>query len=187
MVADGWKVKYDGTCSRCGIALRTGEVAVYDRQTRSIHCVVCPSVAAVADPPPIDTGVAGASVRREYERRKTAREDRIRSRFGGRLGGVVLALTDDPHSTRAWATGARGEEKLAEALKSIDGLRALHDRRVPGTHGNIDHILVAPASVFVVDAKRYNGRIEIRNRGNIFRPDRRLYVGKRDCSSSQTG
>ena len=135
MVADGWKVKYDGMCSRCGIALRTGEVAVYDRQTRSIHCVVCPSVAAVADPPPIDTGVAGASARREYERRKTAREDRIRSRFGGRLGGVVLALTDDPHSTRAWATGARGEEKLAEALKSIDGLRALHDRRVPAPAG----------------------------------------------------
>jgi Nuclease-related domain len=182
VVAGGWKVKYDGVCSRCGIALRAGEVAVYDRRTHSIHCVVCQSAELETEPPPIDTGVAGASAWREYERRKAAREDRIRSRFGGRLGGVVLALMDDPQSTRAWATGARGEEKLAEALERVDGLRALHDRRVPGTRGNIDHILIAPAGVFVVDAKRYDGRIEIRNRGNIFRPDHRLYVGKRDCS-----
>ena len=109
MVAGGWKVKYDGVCSRCGVALRAGEVAVYVRQTHSIHCVVCPSAGPVTEPPLIDTGTAGASARREYERRKTAREDRIRSRFGDRLGGVVVALTEDPQSTRAWALGARGE------------------------------------------------------------------------------
>jgi Nuclease-related domain len=186
MVA-GWKVKYDGMCSRCGVTIRAGDVAVYDRQTHSIHCVVCPSAGPATEPPAIDAGVAGASARREYERRKTAREARIRSRLGGRLGGVVLALTDDPQSTRAWATGARGEEKLAEALKGIDGLRALHDRRVPGTRGNIDHILVAPAGVFVVDAKKYEGKIEIRNRGNIFLPDYRLCVGRRDCSALADG
>jgi len=187
MVAGGWKVKYDGVCSRCGIALLAGDTAVFDRQTRSIHCVVCPSETPSIEPQPIDTGIAGASARREYEWRKTAREDRIRSRFGDRFGGVVLALTDDPQSTRAWATGARGEEKLAEALKGIDGLGALHDRRVPGTRGNIDHILIAPAGVFVVDAKRYDGRIEIRNKGNLVRPDHRLYVGRRDCSALADG
>jgi hypothetical protein len=187
MAVDGWRVKYEGVCSRCGIALRAGEVAVYDRPTRSIHCVTCPSKASLAEQPEIDTGVAGASARREYERRKTAREERIRSRFGGRLGGVVLALTDDPQSTRAWATGARGEEKLATALEGVDGLRALHDRGVPGTRGNIDHILIAPAGVSVVDAKRYEGRIEIRNKGNFFRSDHRLYVGRRDCSALADG
>jgi hypothetical protein len=187
MTAGDGKVKHDGVCSRCGIALPAGEVAVYDRPTRSIHCVVCPPEGAGLGPPPIDAGVPGASARREYERRRTARQDRIRARFGGRFGGVILALTDDPQSTRAWATGARGEEKLADALKGIDGLRALHDRRVPGTRGNIDHILIAPAGVFVVDAKRYDGRIEIRNKGNLFRPDHRLYVGRRDCSALADG
>lgn len=29
-----WRVKYDGVCSRCGVALRAGEVAVYERATR---------------------------------------------------------------------------------------------------------------------------------------------------------
>ena len=36
--------------------------------------------------------------------------------------------------------------------------------------------------MFVVDAKHYQGRIEIRNRGWFLRPDERLYVGRRDCS-----
>ena len=59
----------------------------------------------------------------------------------------------------------------------------LHDRRVPGTRGNIDHVLIAPAGVFVVDAKHYEGRIEIRNHGWFLRPDERLHLGRRDCSA----
>jgi hypothetical protein len=58
----------------------------------------------------------------------------------------------------------------------------LNDRRVPGTRGNIDHLLIAPAGVFVVDAKRYEARLEIRDKGGLFRTDERLYVGGRDCS-----
>jgi hypothetical protein len=137
--------------------------------------------------PAFDAGTAGASARREYERRKTKREERVKGRFGDRLGRVVLAVTDDPQSTRAWAIGARGEEKLAEALDGIDGLRVLNDRRVPGTRGNIDHIVIAPAGVFVVDAKRYEGRIAIRNKGWFLRPEYRLYVGRRDCSRLAEG
>lgn len=182
-----WRVKHDGVCSRCGMALRAGEVAVYERPTRSIRCVVCPTGAEDStEEPAFDSGVAGASARREYERRKANRETRLKDQFG-RFGGVVLALTDDPQSTRAWATGARGEEKLAAALDGIEGLRVLHDRRVPRSAANIDHILIAPAGVFVVDAKNLRGKIEIRNRGGFFRTDNRLYVGRRDCSAIATG
>jgi hypothetical protein len=182
-----WRVKYDGLCSRCGTSLRIGDPAVYERRTRSIRCIECPNPSAAETPEPtIDSGVAGTSARREYERRKANRETRIMGKFG-RFGGVVLALTDDPQSTRAWATGARGEQKFAKALERIDGLRMLHDRRVPHSPANIDHILIAPAGVFVVDAKNYRGTIAIRNRGSFFRPDRRLYVGGRDCSALATG
>ena len=136
------------------------------------------------EPPEVDAGVAGRSARQEHERRAAKREAAVRGRWGDRIGGVVLALTDEPQSTRAWAVGARGEEKLAEAL---DGFTVLHDRRVPGTRGNIDHVVVAPAGVFVVDAKRYEGRIEIRNHGWFLRPDERLHVGRRDCSALADG
>jgi Nuclease-related domain len=182
-----WRVKRDGLCSRCGTSLRVGDVAVYERRTHSIRCVVCPAAAKVRpEEPAIDPGVAGGSARREYERRKTNREVRIKGRFG-RLGSLVLAVTDEPQSTRAWAAGSRGEEKLAAALEGIEGLRVLHDRRARRSSANIDHILIAPGGIFVVDAKNLRGKIEIRNGGGFFRTDHRLYVGRRDCSALATG
>jgi hypothetical protein len=56
---------------------------------------------------------------------------------------------------------------------------------VPYTKGNIDHIVVAPAGVFVVDAKKYKGQIEVR--GGLFGSNKRLYVGRRDCSKLADG
>jgi Nuclease-related domain len=183
-----WLVKHDGPCARCGRILVEGSTATWDRSTRTMRCIECPKSDSAeerllaTDGPPIDVGVAGASARREYERRAAKRDAEVRSRWGDRVGGLVLKLTVEPQSTRAWAIGARGEEKLAEELASVEGLQMLHDRRVPGTRGNIDHIAIAPAGVFVVDAKFYDGVIRVRNVGNIFRRDERLYVGSRDCS-----
>jgi hypothetical protein len=110
----------------------------------------------------------------------------VKSRLGDIIGGVAIALTGEPQSTRAWERGSIGEQKLAEALAGIDGLTVLHDRRVHGTRGNIDHVIVGPAGVFVVDAKRYEGLIRIRDRGGFFKRDERLYVGSRDCSHLAT-
>lgn len=177
-----WRVKYDGACSRCGVALSRGTVAVWERSTRTMHCVECPSGTDVPDERPLDVGIAGASARREHERRMANRDDANRRRFGHRIGGFVTAVTSEPQSTRAWATGARGEERLATALAGLDGVQLLHDRRILGTRGNIDHLVVGPAGVFVVDAKAYRGLIQIRNRGWFFKPEYRLYVGRRDCS-----
>ena len=94
---------------------------------------------------------------------------------------------DAPESTHAWVTGARGEERFAKVLEGIDGLRILHDRRVPRSRANVDHIVIAPAGVFVVDTRAYRGTIETRNRDRLLRPDYRLYVGRRDCSALATG
>ncbi len=98
------------------------------------------------------------------------------------VGGVALAVAGEQKSTIAWERGAVGERQLGEVLASIDGIAVLHDRRVPGTRGNIDHLVVAATGVFVVDAKHYAGLIRIRDRGNFFNRDERLYVGSRDCS-----
>ena len=99
----------------------------------------------------------------------------------------MLAVTTPPSTTRAWAIGADGEARLAASLADLDGVRVLHDRRVPGTRGNIDHIVIAPAGVFVVDAKAHKGTVRIRDRGGLFRKDLRLYVGTRDCSRLAEG
>jgi len=132
--------------------------------------------------PPIDPGKAGASAQKEHDRRVEKRKIRVKEKYGERLGGFIVRITDEPQSTQAWAKGARGEQKLAAALEGLSGVVALHDRRVPGMGGNIDHLLIAPAGIFVVDAKHYQGSLEIRDVGGWFHTDERLYVGGRDRS-----
>jgi hypothetical protein len=97
------------------------------------------------------------------------------------MGGLVLALTDDPQSTRAWRTGAAGEERLARFLERElpESVIALHDRRIPGSQANIDHIVIASSGVWV-DAKLYRGKVERRTLGPIWRPEVAVFVGGRD-------
>ncbi len=179
------RLRYAGICNGCGKNIAKGGAALYDAPTRTVRCIACESGNSMPGGPVEalhDAGTAGASSRREYERRKSARGTRVKNTLGNFVGGVVLAMTDEPQSTRAWARGAMGEQKLAEALDGVPDLKILHDRRVPETRGNVDHIVVAPAGVFVVDAKFYKGLIRIRDVGGLFKTDKRLYVGSRDCS-----
>jgi hypothetical protein len=176
------RLRYAGTCTRCGKSLAKGQQALYDSSTKTVRCIVCEAAAQAAADIVDRAGIAGRSAHEEYERRHFAREDRVKSRLGDILGGVVLAITDDPQSTRSWERGSIGEQKLAEALAGVPNIKLLHDRRVPGTRGNIDHIVIAPAGVFVVDAKFYKGTIQIRDVGGFFKTDKRLCVGRRDCS-----
>lgn len=113
-------------------------------------------------PEHLDLGTAGAGARREYERRKTRREERVREAHPF-LGGLMLKLQAPPQSEAAWKTGATGEEELSAHLaKTCPEVIVLHDRRMPWSRANIDHIAVAPSGVFVIDSKRYKGKIEVR-------------------------
>ena len=109
-----------------------------------------------------DLGTPGASARREHLRRRATREERVREKHP-RIGGALLALSSDPTHEAAWVRGARGEEHVAKFLAKYLGqdVLVLHDRRVPGTRANIDHIAVAPSGVWVIDSKRYKGKVAI--------------------------
>ncbi len=128
-------------------------------------------------------GRAGASARREGERRAYKRE-RETLRRHPHLGKLILAVSDEPQSVRAWAKGASGEEALGAKLTKLatERLVILHDRRIPGSRANIDHIAITPGGVFVIDSKHYSGRVQQRDLGGWFRTDLRLYVGRRDCT-----
>jgi hypothetical protein len=107
----------------------------------------------------------------------------VRDRLGP-LAGVALALAGEPAHQRAWARGAVGEIKLAEKLErgtAGSGVVLLHDRQVPGSRANIDHVAVTPSGVYVIDAKRYKGRISVERRGGLLGPrTEHLLVGGRD-------
>lgn len=148
---------------------------------------------AASDPVPgadagMDLGTAGRSAMSEYSRRHAHRLERMRERWG-HLAGLVLALSEDPQSTIAWQRGAVGETKLAQALAKVDrdDVIVLHDRKVPRTRGNIDHLVICPSGVFVVDSKRYEGQIHIKEVGGLLTgSDLRLFVGRRDCTRLAT-
>jgi hypothetical protein len=74
----------------------------------------------------------------------------------------VLFVT--PSHVTAWATGADGETRTARFLEplSAEGFRVLHDRRIPGSRANIDHIVIGPPGVFVVETKSFGGQLKVR-------------------------
>lgn len=136
-----------------------------------------------------DEGLAGGSARQEYERRRAKDEARIRERWG-RFGGLAVALSDEKQSTTAWRTGAAGEARVGGLLDSIASphIRVLHDRRVPGSRANLDHLVVTPGGIWVIDTKRYKGRIELHFEGGLFRPrTSHLIVGGRNKSALVDG
>lgn len=198
------RLRYAGTCRVCGTVLEARTDAVYERVTKTVRCLSCDAPTrgrpAASDGEPSDLekrlpttaagtkaapspGTAGASARREFERRQARREERIRTKHP-KLGGLILALSDDPQSTTAWNSGALGEERLGQGLdaRASDTIRFLHDRRVPGTRANIDHLAVTPSGVLVIDAKRYvSKRPALVVEGGLLRPRvEKLTVGSRD-------
>ncbi|TQM57857.1 nuclease-related domain-containing protein [Humibacillus xanthopallidus] len=192
-------LRYAGSCRICGVPLPARAEAVYEPTTKTVRCIshdesspVETSVASVVEPAAVavvESGTAGASARREFERRKTKREERIRTKHP-KLGCLILALADERQSTTAWDTGAAGEERLGKGLDRLasDTLRLLHDRRIPRTRANIDHLAVTPGGVYVIDAKKYRGRPHLKIEGGIFRPRiERLLVGSRDCTKLVDG
>jgi hypothetical protein len=137
--------------------------------------------------PDLDLGHPGASAGAEYERRLRRAEARRRARFGRYLAPVVGALAGpDPH-TVVWKVGGRGEEELGYSLTRAVGDRGivLHDRAIRRSRANIDHIALVPSGVWVIDTKRYRGRVE--RRGGWFGSSPTLFVNRRNRTKEVTG
>jgi hypothetical protein len=79
----------------------------------------------------------------------------------GTAGGAYMVRFRVSQPTRAWHDGARGERATARRLRRLDrdGYMILHDVAVPGSRANIDHLVIGPGGVFVVDSKRYRGHV----------------------------
>jgi hypothetical protein len=78
---------------------------------------------------------------------------------------TIGALVVLPDGVRAWRTGAVGEEMTAAALAALPAgaFVVLHDRRKPRSRANIDHLVVGPTGVWVVETKNYGGSLAVRD------------------------
>jgi hypothetical protein len=72
--------------------------------------------------------------------------------------------------TVAWRRGAAGERRTARLLTPLArrGWALLHDLAIPGTQANIDHLVIGPGGVLVVDSKRYRGRLRLDAHGLLW-------------------
>jgi hypothetical protein len=113
--------------------------------------------------PAWNPGRPGASAHAEYERRLRREEVRRNERFGRYVGPIVGALSGPDPRTANWRRGGDGEERVGLYLTRAVGRRGilLHDR-AQGLRANIDHLAVVPSGVWVIDTKRYRGRVQKR-------------------------
>ncbi|GAA4930419.1 nuclease-like protein [Actinomycetospora succinea] len=74
----------------------------------------------------------------------------------------------DDRSGRSWPAGAEGEVRLAEALRGMTEAGPLAQRRPPWRvlhavptgpgHGDLDHVLLGPPGLVVVNTEHHHGR-----------------------------
>jgi hypothetical protein len=63
--------------------------------------------------------------------------------------------------------GAVGEAIVGYVLESFpDDFRIIHDLTTP--HGNIDHIVIGPTGVYVIDAKNWRGVVSAEGHGGCW-------------------
>jgi hypothetical protein len=140
------------SCRSCGFSLPVGTEAWSDVDTGRVSCASCEQLAHAT------------------ERRATSRLAKVAKFFG------------EQEMSADGSERVQRERMLSVHLHTELGQRAvvLNDRKVPGTRTHIDHIVIAPSGVWVIDANEYDGRVERRDVGGWFKVDERLYVAGKD-------
>jgi Nuclease-related domain len=77
---------------------------------------------------------------------------------------------------RAWQRGAKGERHTARLLDRLgrDGYVSLHDLAMPDSPANLDHLVVGPSGVFVIDSKQWTGEVQQSADGLVWHDHYRL-------------
>jgi hypothetical protein len=84
------------------------------------------------------------------------------------LGGLAVAAVvawrlrfRPSEQARTWQRGAHGERHTARLLERLvrDGFVVFHDLAVPGSPANVDHLVIGPSGIFVIDSKQWTGSV----------------------------
>jgi hypothetical protein len=83
--------------------------------------------------------------------------------------GWLLRFRTSP-DTVAWRRGAAGERRTARLLAPLQrrGWAVLHDLAIPGSAANIDHLVIGPGGVLVIDSKQYRGQLRVDRDGMVW-------------------
>jgi hypothetical protein len=97
-------------------------------------------------------------------------------RLGLMVGGLAavaagwgLRFRPSPEAS-AWRRGAAGERRTARLLAALErqGWAVLHDLAIPSSQANLDHLVIGPGGVFMIDSKQYRGRVRFDSSGRLW-------------------
>lgn len=182
------RVRRPDTCAVCKKSISVGTLVFYDRTLKTVICLTHETADDQLKQVPIILqkpllGTPGGSARKMDEKRKHRKgveDERIKEQYRAehpkftrvmksteknypRLIAWMRRELNSSNEPSSWSKGAEGEEivgRILEELSQRNGFITIHDRLVPGSVANIDHIVVTSSKVFVVDAKKYAGKIE---------------------------
>jgi Nuclease-related domain len=82
-----------------------------------------------------------------------------------RLTTALGIPTRGARQAARWQAGATGEQRTADRLAPLlgEGWTVLHDRALPRSRANVDHLAISPTGVVILpDTKRWSARYRLR-------------------------
>lgn len=182
---------FTGACRECSVELAAKTVAFYDNVQKTVVCERCHGraeadeasahplgaptslrashAAEIFAPPVAGTAVPVAGVPAGRSETKRGRSSDAKRRGGPSVSG-----------DHRLALGSLLEQAFSEPIV------VLHARQAPGTRGVIDHIVLAPSGLWLIDASD-RGKAEQRQVGTRRTPEFRLYVNGADQNERVAG
>ena len=76
---------------------------------------------------------------------------------------AAVGLWRLPFESLVWARGIEGERRAADYLAPLqaESFIVLHNRRVPSAKGDIDHIVIGPTGIVVIETKNWSGKAHV--------------------------
>lgn len=152
------KAKRDSTCTACGTSVAKGEDLFWIVGTR---VVVCPPCTAAEVSVGLASGPPGGAATRIADAASRKHAEKVLSAYPA-LGRHLLENAPPSAAMHSWMRGADGERIVGRKLDLLaeEGrIVVLHDRLL-ASGGNIDHLVIGPKRISVIDAKHYrNARV----------------------------
>jgi hypothetical protein len=157
------KARFSSKCFLCNVVINKGGEIRYYSVSKSVTCLECLATNSY--------GEAGKSAKDKALKIESKRKESVESI--PIIGKFIYPFLDPSKEAQKWSKGADGEERVGSLLDELaveNNFIAIHDRKIPDSKANIDHMLVTPKGVFIIDAKNYKGLVELRKSGSFFMP-----------------
>ena len=81
-------------------------------------------------------------------------------------------------SSKSWKKGDKGEKIVARHLDDLPGCIIFNDVNLPHGWGNIDHVILSPKGLFVLETKNYNGHFTVKGDEWFYKLGHRFKISK---------